>query len=167
MTAGDITIRSELRPGDLGRVIALHGTAYIGEQAHFGPRFEAYVARTVAEFVLDLGGRGRIFLAERGDALVACAAMIERAGPEGVRGQLRWVLADPSVRGLGVGRKLVEMAVDYARAEGWPEAFLETTSGLDASMGIYRKLGFAVAERKKDALWTGEDEVITMRLKLK
>lgn len=160
----DITIRTDMRPGDLGRLIALHGTAYVDEQAHYGPKFEAFVARTVAEFILDLDGRGRIFLAERGDELVGCAAMIARPGPDGVRGQLRWVLTDPSVRGAGLGKKLIEMAVDYARAEGWPEVYLETTGGLDISKIIYENLGFVVEKHETHKLWRGETEVITMRL---
>ncbi|MEE2691620.1 MAG: GNAT family N-acetyltransferase [Pseudomonadota bacterium] len=162
--SSDIVIRTDLRSGDLGRLIALHGTAYEGEGGHFGLVFEAFVARTVAEFVIDNKAKGRIFLAERGDALVACAAMVAR---EGGRGQLRWVLASPAARGLGLGKKLVGAAIDYARNEGWREVFLETTDGLDASMDIYRKLGFEVTGREVHALWADANEVITMTLKLR
>ncbi len=163
-----IAIRSDLRPGDLGRIIQLHGTAYERERGHFGLPFEAHVARTVAEFVLDNEARGRVLLAERGADLVACAAIVERRGAGNeIHGQLRWVLADPSVRGLGLGKRLVRMAIDHARASGWSEVFLETTDGLDASMGIYKALGFEIASRERHALWTGEDDVVTMRLKLK
>lgn len=161
-----ITIRSDLRPGDLGRIIALHGTAYVDDALHFGLPFEAHVARTVAEFVLDNEARGRVFLAERGADLVACAAIVERRAAGGVDGQLRWVLADPSVRGLGLGKKLVSMAVDHARASGWGEIFLETTDGLDASMGIYKALGFEIASQARESLWRGDVNVIIMRLTL-
>lgn len=47
-----ITIRHDLRPGDLGRIVSLHGEAY-EPLGGYGLRFEAYVARTVAEYVLD------------------------------------------------------------------------------------------------------------------
>lgn len=166
MTSAAITIRSDLRPGDLGRIIALHGTAYEGGQNHFGLTFEAFVGRTIAEFILDNKGRGCIFMAERGSGLVACAAMVERKVPGAVHGQLRWIIADPSVRGLGLGRKLIGMAMDYARTSGFSEVYLETTEGLDASMGIYRKLGFVEEKREIETLWLGENSVITMRLKL-
>jgi len=161
-----ITIRSDLRPGDLGRIIALHGTAYEAERGHFGLPFEAHVARTVAEFVLDNGARGRVFLVERGTDLVGCAAIVERRGPAGVSGQLRWVLADPSVRGRGLGKKLVSMAIDHARAAGWREVFLETTDGLDASMSIYKALEFEIAAETTESLWRGDMTVIRMRLAL-
>lgn len=167
MTDQPITIRSDLRPGDLGRIIALHGTAYDGVAGHFGLRFEAFVARTIAEFVIDNAARGKIFLAERNGDLMACAAMVERRDNQGTtHGQLRWVLADPSARGLGLGKKLIDLAVNYARDSGWRSVFLETTDGLDASMKIYEALGFVVENRESQSLWSNDDVVITMRLGL-
>lgn len=166
MTAPEISIRTDLRPGDLGRIVSLHGAAYSGGDAHFGIRFEAYVARTLAEFVIDNQGRGKIFLAERGGDLVGCAAMVERRDRDAVHGQLRWVLADPSVRGCGLGKRLVDLAIAHARDSGWDSVFLETTGGLDASMAIYEKLGFAVESRVRSDLWSGDDEHIVMRLPL-
>ena len=162
-----IKIRTELAPGDLGRIISLHGTAYLGEPGHFGLPFEAHVARTIAEFILDNDGRGKVFLAERDGVLIGCTAMVERPGEYGPRGQLRWVLLDASARGAGIGKKLVTMAVDHARTEGWREVFLETTDGLAASMAIYEKLEFKIAERRKQQLWTGDDDVIIMELPLR
>jgi GNAT superfamily N-acetyltransferase len=163
-TAPPIVIRDDLRPGDLGRLIALHGTAYEGERGHFGLPFEAYVARTVAEFVLDNDCRGKVFLAERGAQLVASAAIVERSFDGGAsRGQLRWVIADPSVRGTGLGRRLVERAVDFARASGWAEIHLETTTGLDASMALYEKLGFVIVSRTPERQWIAGLETIRMR----
>lgn len=159
-----VVIRSDLRPGDLGRLIAFHGAAYEGENGQFGLMFEAYVARTVAEFMIDNGGRGRVFLAERGGDLVGTAAMVAR---EGARGQLRWVLTDPSMRGTGLGRRLVEAALDHARGEGWREVFLETTGGLDASRALYDRLGFVETARSRQKLWSGEADHIVMALSLK
>ena len=54
----DVDIRSTLKPGDLGAIIALHGTVYHRDMG-FDVTFEAYVAQTIAEFVLDNAGRGR------------------------------------------------------------------------------------------------------------
>lgn len=165
----EINIRHDLRPGDLGRLIALHGTAYEGEDNHFGLVFEAYVARTIAEYILDNKGQGRIWFAERADKLLATAAMVRRetaGAPNDAHGQLRWILADPSARGLGLGKTLVNTAMDYARTEGFSEVFLETTEGLEASMSIYRALGFQEVSRETQNLWLGENTVITMTKKL-
>ena len=160
-----LKIRNDLRPGDLGRLIQLHGDVYEGEESQFGLTFEAHVARTVAEFVLDNDARGQVWLAEQGDELVGCVAMVDR----GDRGQLRWVLVSPCMRGTGLGKKLVHGAIDYAADQSaWREVFLETTDGLTASMDIYRKLGFVVSHEKFERLW-GEKEqrVIIMAKKLK
>jgi hypothetical protein len=61
----DISIRSDLRPGDLGRVISLHGEVY-DPMGGYGLRFEAFVGRTIAEFILDNDGLGRIWSASLG-----------------------------------------------------------------------------------------------------
>ncbi|MEO0878145.1 MAG: GNAT family N-acetyltransferase [Pseudomonadota bacterium] len=163
----DITIRNQLRPGDLGKMVALHGTAYRDDDGHFGLVFEAFVARTIAEFILDNKGRGKVWLAELEGNLVALSAIVERKRGAETHGQLRWILADPIVRGLGLGKELVAAAIDHARAQGWQAVFLETTDGLDASMSIYEKLGFEVTHTEKQSLWLGENTVITMEMRLR
>ena len=161
-----VEIRTELRPGDLGRLIAFHATAFEGDEAHFGVRFEAFVARLMAQFVLD-GAPGQVFMAEQDGTLVGCAAMIERAEAGAAScGQLRWVLAAPSSRGTGLGERLVRSAIDYARGKGWREVFLETTEGLDAAMGLYKKLGFVETGRAVERLWRDDMAVIKMALAL-
>lgn len=157
---GDVTIRTELQPGDLGRIVTLHGEGYAREAGHFGIAFEAFVARTIAEYVIDNAARGRIWLAEREGALVGCTAMVDRGG----RGQLRWVIVSPEARGLGVGKTLVSQAMAYAAEQGWSEVYLETTSGLPASMEIYLRLGFEIAGEEHVELWNPHaQKLIRMR----
>jgi N-acetylglutamate synthase-like GNAT family acetyltransferase len=160
----NVTIRSELRPGDLGRIVTLHGEGYASEEGHFGLTFEAYVARTLADFVIDNEAQGRVWLAERGTALVGCAAMVARDD----RGQLRWVIVSPSARSEGLGKRLVDEAMAYAAAQGWREVFLETTSGLPASMNIYVRLGFEIVGEEHLELWNPHvQKLIRMRKALK
>lgn len=160
----DILIRSDLKPGDLGRLIALHGEGYEQEDGAFGLTFEAHVARTAAEFILDNGARGRVWLAERGRDLVGCAAMVDR----GDKGQLRWIIVSPAARGRRLGDRLISAAMAYAEERGFREVFLETTPGLDTSMRIYEKLGFKVVKEEFLPLWTDEPlAVLTMAKKLK
>ena len=124
------------------------------------------MARTIAEFIIDNDGRGKIWMAEQGGELVACAAIVERRVDHSTLGQLRWIVAKPSVRGKGLGEKLVSAAIDHARNENWSAVYLETTDGLNASMGLYRKLGFNEVDRDAEALWREENTIITMRLDL-
>ena len=161
--ADDILIRHELRPGDLGSIIGLHGRCY-EHLPGFGLMFEAYVARTVAEFVLDAGMLGRLWLAERGGEIVGCTAIVLR---EGNRGQLRWVLVDPAARGIGLGKELVNRALDYCHEKGCCDVFLETTDGLPESQTLYESLGFEVTYNEPVELWDGERPLIQMRLELR
>ena len=166
MAAGreqQVHIRTGLRDGDIGRLIALHGEVYANEAKNFGLRFEAMVARTVAEFVLDNDARGRVWLAESNERLVACCAIVLRGGAQG---QLRWVLARPEVRGTGLGRRLVEGALDWCRAQGVQSVYLETTDGLAASRALYESIGFRETMRSTEALWRGEQTLIRMELEL-
>src|SRR5439155_5242606 len=100
---GDLTLRHDLRPGDLGAIVYLHGTVYARENG-FDRTFEAYVAGPLAEFVRTRGDRDRLWIAERGGRLVGCIAIVSVSETEA---QLRWYLVDPSARGLGLGKRLL------------------------------------------------------------
>lgn len=157
-----IIIRHELCPGDLGRIVSLHGEAY-APLPGFGRRFEAYVASTIAEYVLDNDARGRIWLAECGAKLVGCTAIALR---DDATAQLRWVVVDPAVRGDGIGGKLVGNALDYCREQGRESVHLYTTDGLPESQALYEKLGFRITANEPDELWDGVRPLIRMELDL-
>ena len=158
----EIRIRHELRPGDLGRIITLHGEVY-EPLGSYGLEFEAYVGRTIAEFILENDARGQIWLAERGDRLVGCTAIALR---DGKQGQLRWVVVEPSERGRGIGKRLVNSALDYCRENACVSVFLETTDGLPESQTLYEKLGFAVISETVEELWNGPRPLIIMEMDL-
>ncbi|MDH3821276.1 MAG: GNAT family N-acetyltransferase [Gammaproteobacteria bacterium] len=163
MTLADtISVRDELRAGDLGSIVALHGKCYEALPG-FGLAFEAYVARTVAEYILDAGAKGRIWIAERDGRLVGCTAIVLR---DEDRGQLRWVLVDQSARGLGLGKRLVNNALQFCRDNGCKEVFLETTDGLPESQALYDALGFEIVSHESEILWDGVRPLIHMKLEL-
>jgi GNAT superfamily N-acetyltransferase len=161
--SGTFDVRTELRCGDLGRIVALHGTAYESLEG-FGLRFEAFVAHTVAEFVLDNDARGRIWLAERDGRLAGCAAIAERPGNAA---QLRWVLVDAASRGTGLGRSLVTAAIDWCIVRRFDCIRLETTEGLPVSMRLYRTLGFRTVSSESAELWDGRRTLIRMEKSLR
>ncbi|MEL6791733.1 MAG: GNAT family N-acetyltransferase [Pseudomonadota bacterium] len=168
-----ITIRSTRQPGDLGLIVWLHGVGYAdGVGAHDAPGFEAYVAQTVADFGKQPDARGTLFFAERqgpGGSVetVGCAAMIERHGGPQPRGQIRWVITLDTARGQGVGGRLIDACMDEAQQLGFHDVYLQTTSGLDASMAIYQQLGFQVIHHEQQELWNGQyQDLIEMLLVL-
>ena len=160
--AADITIRHDLTSGDLGRIVSLHGEAYASLPG-FGQRFEAYVARTVAEYVLDNDARGRIWLAEQGSKLIGCTAIALR---DDDTAQLRWVVVDPAARGAGLGKELVARAVEFATKRDCRSIYLFTTDGLPESQALYEKLGFQTTSNEINELWDGERPLIRMQLEL-
>jgi GNAT superfamily N-acetyltransferase len=156
------TVRTTLCAGDLGRIIELHGTVY-DPLPGFGLHFEAYVGKTIAEFVLDNKAEGQIWQAERDGRLVGCTAIALR---DGGRGQLRWVLVAASERGQGLGKQLVNNALQYCRDQSCGSVFLETTDGLKESQTLYEQLGFGVTSNTVEDLWDGPRPLIVMELPL-
>ena len=140
----------------------MHGEAYAALPG-FGLKFEAYVAKTIAEYVLDNEARGRVWLAEHGGRLIGCTAIALRAGRAA---QLRWVLGDRSARGKGLGRQLVEAAIHYSVESGCDYIYLESTDGLPESRALYEALGFELQSSEFQELWDGERTLIHMQKNL-
>ncbi len=157
-----ISIRTDLVAGDLGRIISLHGRVY-EPLGGYGQRFEAFVGRTIAEFVFENDSRGQVWLVEKDGELLGCAAAVLR---DANIGQIRWVVLDPSLRGQGIGKDLVRKALDYCRDQDCITAVLETTDGLRASQTLYESFGFVVTSESVEELWDGPRPLIHMRLEL-
>ena len=157
-----LALRHDLRPGDLGAVVQLHGTVYAREYG-FDATFEAYVAGPLAQFVLERTGRDRLWLAERDGRLVGCIAIV---GVSEAEAQLRWYLVDPSARGLGLGKVLLSEAVAFCRECGYRSIFLWTVSALAAAARLYRAAGFEKVEEQPGRRWGVEvvEEKYALRL---
>ena len=145
----NITIRHDLRPGDIGILTYLHGTIY-AEAYGWDYTFEAYVAGPLAEFARSMGDRERIWLVERDQKLAGSVAIVD-AGEAAA--QLRWLLLCPDLRGRGLGRLLVEDAIRFCRDRGYRSVFLWTVSTLDAAISLYRSDGFCLTEETTHELW--------------
>jgi GNAT superfamily N-acetyltransferase len=156
----DIRIRHVLEPGDLGMVVHLHGVVYWREHG-LDTSFEPYVAKPLAEFVLS--GAGRLWIAEEAGRVVGSIAIVD-AGPR--EGQLRWFLLVPEARGIGLGKRLLDAALDYCRERSMSRVFLWTFADLDAALHLYQKAGFKVTERKTGLIWGAERTEVRMDLPL-
>jgi GNAT superfamily N-acetyltransferase len=143
-------IRTDIRPGDIGRVVEMHGELYAREYG-LDHTFEGYVAAGLGEFAVGFdGGRDRLWLAEEGGRLVGSVAI---AGRDGGTAQLRWFLVRPEARGAGLGGGLLGEAVGFCRERGFHSVFLWTISELKAAAHLYRRAGFAPAERTTHDIW--------------
>jgi GNAT superfamily N-acetyltransferase len=148
-TVPAVTLRTELRPGDLGWIVETHGTMYDREHG-FDSTFEAYVAGPLSACALASSARERIWLAEREGRRVGCVAIV---GASERTAQLRWFLVVPEARGAGIGRRLLDEAVAFARESGYEDVILWTVSALDAAARLYRAAGFERDESRPGRRW--------------
>jgi GNAT superfamily N-acetyltransferase len=145
----EILIRTDVRPGDIGAIVQMHGVIYAREYG-FNPRFEAYVAGPLAEFVLKNSPRERLWVAERQGQLVGCVAIVEAGGNVA---QLRWYLVDPAVRGAGLGSRLLNEALGFCREAGYTSVILWTVSALVGAARLYQAAGFRKVEQSPGNDW--------------
>ena len=151
-------IRHELRPGDLGMVIHLHGVLYAREYG-LDTTFEPYVAKPLADFVL--AGAGRLWIAEEDGRVVGSIAVVDADNDVG---QLRWFLLTPEARGTGLGRRMLETALTYCRERGMRHVFLWSFAQLDDALRLYERAGFQITETNKTLLWGAERTEVRMDL---
>ena len=127
------------RAGDMGWVVQRHGELYFREEG-YNEEFEALVASIVAEFIQKLDSRrDRCWIAERDGGNVGCIFLVKGTA---ATAKLRLFLVEPTARGLGIGGRLIDECVGFARAAGYRKIALWTQSDLYAARRIYERTGF-------------------------
>jgi GNAT superfamily N-acetyltransferase len=134
------SIRPLGRPGDLGWVVMVNGEVY-AEEYGWDTALEALTVRIVADFAaLPDAGSSAGWIAELDGERVGCVFCVP-AEEEGTA-KLRLLLVHPRGRGHGVGAKLVQTAIKFARAAGYERMVLWTNHPLVAARRIYLASGF-------------------------
>ncbi len=153
ITTDSITIRTEIHPGGIGYVTYLHGKVYQQEYG-YNHNFEMYVAKSISEFREQFTpGQDRPWIVENGDKIVGSIVIMSRSGHVA---QLRYFVLLPEYRGLGLGKKLVQMAMDFGQTAGYKSVYLWTADELHTAAKLYGKFGFQKTKAVSTNHWGKE-----------
>jgi GNAT superfamily N-acetyltransferase len=145
-----VSIHREFRPGDLGQLVYIHGVQNFADYG-FNHVHEAYCAKIAVELILERDKRrSRAWLAKKENKIVGSILIVERPNNQA---QLRLLFVDLTVRGIGLGRWLVEESIGYCRAGGFDLVYLWTVDGLDRAISIYESVGFTRVAEKTIEEW--------------
>jgi len=143
------TVRAPI-PGDFGWVIKRHAELY-GQEYGWEEPFEALCAQIVADCVnKNDRDRERCWIAEIDGENVGCIFLAEESATVA---RIRLLLVDPKARGLGLGARLVDECIRFARRAGYKKITLWTHRVLTAARHIYQKVGFKLVRSERHRNW--------------
>ncbi|MFT5169163.1 MAG: N-acetylglutamate synthase-like GNAT family acetyltransferase [Saprospiraceae bacterium] len=144
MTFNDIHIRTHFEPGDIGYIIFLHGDYY-----DFGLMFEVYVAQTLADFYKNMNPeKERIWIAEHQGKIIGSIAL-KNTNDEA---QLRYFFIKEEYRGIGLGKKMLDLFMAFMQECGYQSSFLLTEEKLKTALHLYTKYGYKFVSSKDNGM---------------
>ena len=143
----EITIR-EYRPGDPSRVTYFYYKLY-ERQYGFNGTVERYFMDGMLE-LFDHPEGSQMWIAEESGEVVGSVAIVKKGEREA---QLRWFGVDTALQGLGMGNRLLDIAMGFCREQGYTHVYLWTIEILKPARHLYGKYGFVLTETKRNNEW--------------
>ncbi len=127
------------QPGDIGWIIHRQGRLY-AEEYGWDETYEGLVAEILAGFIRNFDAkRERVWIAEMGGEIVGSVFLVRK---DDAVAKLRLLYVEPAARGLGIGARLVDEVIAFARLKGYSTLTLWTNDVLAAARRIYEGAGF-------------------------
>ncbi len=150
--ATEIIIKTGYIPGSIGRISELHGI-YYHRYWGFGLYFEAKVAAELSAFLQRFDeNRDGIWLAEQ-NGRIEGAIVIDGIHAENEGAHLRWFIVSHALKGRGIGRRLMDCAMDFCKTRGYKTTYLWTFEGLNPARRLYEAAGFRLLKQQRGEQW--------------
>ncbi len=133
-------------PGDMGWVVQRNAAMY-AEEFGWDASYEALVARIVADYVDRRDPQAEAAWIAEVDGIPAGCVFCVRENATTAR--LRLLLVEPWARGLGIGSRLVEEVLRFARRAGYASITLWTNDVLADARRIYQRAGFTLDDENR------------------
>lgn len=144
ITLSDISIRNDLQPGDLGFLAYMHAKLYAKEMG-YGINFEGYVLDGLGEFAHQYDpAKDKVWICEHEGKIIGSLVGFHRNSDI----QFRYFIFLPEYRGIGLGKRLMQEFIAYAKASGCKNTYLWTTTEQATAIALYTRYGFKQTEEK-------------------
>ncbi|KAL7925620.1 GNAT family N-acetyltransferase [Trichoderma austrokoningii] len=149
LPAGPVLFRTH-RPGDIGYIIYRHSLIY-AQDYQWDERFEAMVANIAAGFIQNYDpALERCWIAEQDGSFMGCVCIVRDTKRDNTA-RIRMLFVEPAARGLGLGKKLLQLCLDFAQEKGYAAIVLSTQSVLQPARALYQKAGFKFFKEEEDS----------------
>ena len=157
-----VKIRS-YKSGDASGVIEIIREVFIDEYC-WSPFFLREAIMTMRKMLMTMVPSKELFLVCESEEGLCGAMFLKRADKDTVF--IRWFFVKKEFRKLGIGKGMLDMALQFSRDVGYRKVKLNTVGDLHRAIELYRKAGFLETGREEKHLWNMDVTIYYMEMNL-